>query len=472
MMTLRKAGGLAVVVAAVVLFGTGKLTAQAPAPAYPLKLSASGTYLVDQNNRPFFINGDAAWSLMSQLSETDATTYLENRRAKGYNVILAELIEHKFAANAPADLSGDPPFLTPGNFSTPNEAYFAHIDRVLNIAASKGQVVMLAPLYLGFNCGDEGWCAEVKNSSSATIQGWGSYVGNRYRTFPNIIWIIGGDVDPNAAGVSDKVTAFVTGLKAADPNHLVTFHSSRGESAVTPWPGATWLNLNNLYTDNLTYNQAITEYQRTPFKPFFLVESYYENEHSMTPVGLRSEAYWSVLSGAILGHLFGNCPIWDFNAPSASTFCAAASWQSQLESTGSTTVALVGRLFTSRPFYTLVPDLNHTVMTAGFQSGTTYAAAARASDGATIIAYIPTQRAVTIDMTKVSGTTANLWWYNPRSGAATSAGTASTTGTRSLTPPDGNDWVLVIDDASRQFAAPGASAVMPPAAPVNVQIIR
>ncbi|MGH8628877.1 MAG: DUF4038 domain-containing protein, partial [Gammaproteobacteria bacterium] len=115
--------------------------------SYPIKLSSSGSYLLDQDNRPFFINGDTAWSLIVQLSPTDADTYLSDRAQKGYNLILVNLIEHKFATNAPANLAGQPPFTTPGNFNTPNEAYFDHVDWVIKKAAEKGLVVLLAPLY-------------------------------------------------------------------------------------------------------------------------------------------------------------------------------------------------------------------------------------------------------------------------------------------------------------------------------------
>jgi Protein of unknown function (DUF4038)/Putative collagen-binding domain of a collagenase len=437
--------------------------------SYPLRISASGTYIVDQNNRPFFMNGDSGWSVISQLSTADATTYLENRRLKGFNTIVAELVEHKFASNAPANFYHDQPFTSAGNFNTPNEAYFAHADLVINTAAAKGQVMMLAPLYLGFGCGDEGWCAEVRNSSLATMRSWGQYVGTRYRGFPNIIWLIGGDVDPVGAGVTDKVQEFVAGLKETDPNHLLTFHGVRGQSAVAAWPGASWIDINDVYTDAFSYNFAATESARVPFKPFFLVESYYENEHSSTPLSLRSQAYWSVLAGGTLGHLFGNCPIWNFGA--AVSFCTPSNvtWQSQLDSAGSTTVALVGRLFNSRGFFKLVPDLNHSVLTAGFQSGSTYAAAARTSDGMTIIAFIPTLRTVTIDMTKITGTSASVWWFNPRDGSATAAGTAATTAPRTFTPPDGNDWVLVLDSTSSGFGAPGFAS---PAPPNNVRIVR
>src|SRR5207247_2744691 len=102
--------------------------------------------------------------------------------------------------------------------------------------------------------GAEGWCAEVRNSSLATMQSWGAYVGNRYRDFPNIIWVVGGDTDPASNGVASKVEAFVTGLKSADTTHLVTAHDAPEESGLAAWPDATWLNLNNVYTYGYTYD--------------------------------------------------------------------------------------------------------------------------------------------------------------------------------------------------------------------------
>jgi hypothetical protein len=287
------------------------------------------------------------------------------------------------------------------------------------------------------------------------MQNWGSWVGTRYKDFPNIIWVIGGDTDPTTNEVATKVEAFVAGLKTADTAHLVTAHVNREDSAAEAWPYAAWLDLNNVYTYSSTHLAATMEYSRTPFKPFFLIESAYDNEHGSTGLSLRSQAYWSVLSGGTLGHFFGNCPIWAFGA--APGVCSSSlTWQTQLDSEGSRTLALVGKLFTSRAFYNLVPDLGHTTLTAGYESGATYATAARTSDGATIIAFIPTRRSVTIDMTKVSGTSALVWWYDTRTGAASFAGTFSTTGSSVFTPPDANDWILVIDDASLELPPPGS----------------
>jgi hypothetical protein len=41
-------------------------------PAYPLKISASHRYLVDQNDLPILVQGDAAWSLITGLTNEEA----------------------------------------------------------------------------------------------------------------------------------------------------------------------------------------------------------------------------------------------------------------------------------------------------------------------------------------------------------------------------------------------------------------
>ena len=42
------------------------------APAYPLKMSPTRRYLVDQNNKPFLMIGDAPHSLVVNLTTADA----------------------------------------------------------------------------------------------------------------------------------------------------------------------------------------------------------------------------------------------------------------------------------------------------------------------------------------------------------------------------------------------------------------
>jgi hypothetical protein len=421
---------------------------------YPLKMGPTSRYLVDQTGKPFLMIGDAGWSLIAQLSDQDADTYLAGRQQLGFTLVEANLIEHLFATNAPADIYNIPPF-SGANFVTPNEAYFAHVDYILRSAAQKGIVVLLAPAYLGYGCGEEGWCAEIEAASTADMTAWGRYLGSRYKDYDNLIWLIGGDTDPVDQGVASKLEALVAGIQQYDTRHLFTAHNHSEEMAVTPWTGASWLTINNVYSySTMLYQPALTAYHLTPPMPFFLIESKYEGQPkwNVSAQELRAQGYWTVLSGGY-GQVYGNCPIEFFDAPAGIDYCALTSWQMQLTSPGARNMQYLGKLFTSRHWHLLVPDEGHTALTSGFGSGTDYATAAVASDGSSIISYLPSARTVTIYGGGL-GPSMTAWWYDPSAGVSTSAGTYSTSTAHDFTPPGSGDWVLVVDNTALNLPAP------------------
>jgi hypothetical protein len=428
-----------------------------PPYVFPLKAVPGARYLVDQGNQPFFWAGEAAWSLIVQLSGTDADRYLNNRKEKGFTVIMVNLIEHKFSTKPPANFYGELPF-TGSPFITPNEKYFEHADSVIESAFRHNIMVMLYPLYLGYGCKDEGWCAEVNNASAEDLYAWGKYVGNRYKKFSNIVWLIGGDNDPSP--VKEKVLAMIKGMREMDKIHLFSAHNQPETMAVTPWPGEQWLTVNNVYSyDSLIYQRYRKAYEHKPVLPFFQIESAYENEHNSTPQELRSYACWAILSGA-MGHVFGNCPIWHFGA--AKKWCNTVDWQKEMDNKGSVSMDYLQRLFRSRAWQTLIPDFENRIITSG--SGTwgtkDRIATAITSDGNTIIAYLPSKRMVTVEMSKIQGMNAKCWWYNPSSGKATEIGTYASSGIRNFTPGSEGDWILVIDNASAKLSAPGSEAMV------------
>jgi hypothetical protein len=81
------------------------------------------------------------------------------------------------------------------------------------------------------------------------------------------------------------------------------------------------------------------------------------------------------------------------------------------------------------------------------------------SDGETCIVYDPVgnTQAPQIAMAHFSGTV-QAWWFTPPTGATTNLATFSNSGTHTFTPPDGNDWVLVLDLASAALPAPGVGS--------------
>jgi len=409
---------------------------------YPLRVAADHRHLIDQSGQPFLIQGDAPWSLISGLTKEEAELYLEDRRRKGFNSIIVNLIEHKF--RGPVNRYGQGPFLVPGDFSTPNEAYFAHADWVIRKAGEKGIQVFLAPIYLGYIGTDEGWVEEALANGPEKCRAWGRYVGKRYGAFDNLVWLIGGDRNP--ANARPDVEAVARGIKEADSRHLLTAHCHPENSAVDQYKDGGWLDLNTTYTYEIVHHKLSADYNRKPAMPYVLIETTYEGEHNASAVQIRRQAYWALLLGAA-GQFMGNRPIWLFDP----------GWQAALDGAGSRDMERMGALFHSRPWYDLVPDQAHKVVVDGLGefNGLDYLAAARTADGGAVMAYMPSARTITVDMSQVAGKSAKAWWFNPRAGEARSAGEFPTTGRQRFTPPGDGDWVLVVDDAARHLSAPG-----------------
>ena len=421
-------------------------TAVTPSP-YPLRLAAGKRYIVDQNNRPFFINGEATWSLIANLRDDDIDLYLADRQQRGVNAILVNLIEHSFSAQAPRDLYGNPPFTTPGDFATPNSVYFDRAVSIVRKAADRGIVVFLFPAYLGYNGGSEGWYQEMVNNGTAKLNAYGRYVGNRFVNLDNIVWVNAGDYNPPNKALTKAVA---DGIRAVDLRHLHTAHGTEGTSAMDYWANETWLDLDNVYTyptlgsNTPVYQRALAAYGRAGWKPFFLMESVYENEWSASERQIRQQSYEAVLSGGF-GYFFGNSPIWRFGP----------GWQTALNSQGARDMARIRSLLVGYRWDLLVPDATGSFLVSGRGgSGSDHAVAARASDGSFGIVYVPTARSdVQVSLGGFSTGTVGARWYDPTSGAwqaVPGSPFAAPGSTPRLATPGNNstgwpDWVLVLE---------------------------
>jgi len=406
--------------------------------AFPLHVEGGTRYLIDANGKPFFLQGDAAWSLMVQLTRQQVDQYLEDRRQKGFNAVLVNLVEHQFTANPPRNAYGDAPFTVPGDFSTPNAAYFNQAEYVISHAAAKGILVVLAPAYMGYGGGSEGWYQEMVANGAPRMRAYGQFVANRFKAYNNILWVDGGDFNPPEKTL---LRAVANGIRDVSPAALQTFHGSRGTSALGFLGTAeTWLNVNNIYTDDSTVvADALTEYARSTM-PFFLIEALYENEGAGETV-VRAQAYQAVLSGGT-GHIMGNRPIWLFDP----------GWQGALNSAGARTLANLRSLFESIDWWTLVPDSANTFLTAGVGSGGSRAVASRASSGSLALVYMPTARTLTLAMGQLAGPHVRARWFDPANGAYTtvSGSPFPASGSQAFAPTGSNahglgDWVLVLD---------------------------
>jgi hypothetical protein len=414
-----------------------------------LSISTNGRYLVDQDNVPFLIVGDAPQSLIVNLSTTDANTYFSNRKAYGVNTVWISLLCETYTAGR-ADGStydGIIPFATPNDLSTPNEAYFSRVDEMIQLATNYGLVVILDPIETG------GWLSVLRTNGITKARNYGRYLGNRYRSFNNIVWMSGCDFwtwdDPTDNAL---VQAVALGIKDNDTRHMHTIELSPGYGSLEDSMWAPIIGLDAAYTYYATYALVLQEYNRSNHLPIFLVEANYEFESNAgyltTPAILRRQEYWTMLSGAA-GQLYGNHYIWTFSS----------GWQSNLDTPGILQLSYLKSFFASRPWYNLIPDQNQTTVTAGYGTFSAngevntndYLTAARSPDGSLVIAYIPTIRTITIDMSRLSGS-ATARWYDPSNGIYTviTGSPLANAGMRTFTPPGNNsagegDWVLVLE---------------------------
>ncbi|WP_269930496.1 apiosidase-like domain-containing protein [Aminobacter sp. HY435] len=419
-------------------------TEQSQAATFPLQVQGGERYLSDAAGQPFFLQGDAAWSLIAQLSREDAELYLRDRKARGFNTILVSLIEHRFADKAPANIFGDKPFLVDGDYGTPNEAYFRHADWVLQRACELGLVVLLAPSYAGHDGEEEGWYQEMVANGPEKLRNYGRFVGKRYARFDNILWVQNGDYNPPD---KDLIRAIAAGIHETDPDALQTAHNAPETAALEYWPGEPWLNVDNVYTYGTVETAALERYENGGDLPFFLMESAYEDEHEADEQRVRMQAYQAVLSGAS-GQIFGNNPMWHFDGPGL--YPAPTDWKQALDSPGARSMSLLAELVSSVKWWLLAPDTDGRFLVGGKGGDKARVAAAAAKDGSFGLVYLPTSKDVVLDLGRLSGPSIAARWLDPTTGQSVAVqGSPFLPATYSFRPARRNqggftDWVLVL----------------------------
>ncbi|MFY0610015.1 MAG: DUF4038 domain-containing protein [Hyphomicrobiaceae bacterium] len=412
---------------------------------FPITIAQDKRYLIDAEGRPFLLHGDTAWSLIADLTREEVLHYLDDRQARGFNALLVNLIESTFARKAPANIYGDRPFLEPGDFGRPNEAYFAHAHWVLKKARDRGFLVLLAPAYLGYQGGSQGWYQMLLRNNHAKLRQYGRYVARRFNRLGNIVWVQGGDYNPPDRS---RTRAVVAGIRDAAANTFHTVHNAPETAAAKYWPNEPWLHLNNIYTYGPTCQKALTEYARPGPMPFILIEGTYENEHRANEAWLRAQAYGALLCGAA-GQFFGNNPIWHFNAEGLHE--APVDWRQALDARGTRSMSHLVKFFAGLPWWKLQPAATTRLVTVGLRRRTSRTAVAQTSDRRVVVLYMPKARTVTIDLARLAGPKVAARWFDPSNGTYMEAISASreAKGWLSLEPRSVNafgfrDWVLVL----------------------------
>ncbi|MCK4745863.1 MAG: glycoside hydrolase family 140 protein, partial [Bacteroidales bacterium] len=343
----------------------------------------------------------------------------------------------------------------------PNLRYFQFVDSVIQMAATKGLFMGLLPTW-GDKV-DQRWGQGPVVFNEKNAASYGKWLGERYKDYPNIIWIIGGD--RLCEGNEAVWEALATGIRSADSNHLMTYHPMGSRSSSECFHQSEWLDFNmhqsghsDRYIPN--YRKIMADYALDPPKPCMDAEPIYESH----PFGwnpkngiagedeVRRAAYWALFSGAH-GHSYGNHCIWQFYSSKVKAVNHPPMyWQKAMDLPGAWDMLHVRRLMESRPMLKRYPDQSIIWGPAG---GTTDHIAATQGEGYAFV-YLPSNPQVIIDFSRIRGDSFKTWWYNPRTGEATFIKEVEGEVRESFrVPVSGVDWVLVIDNATYIFNEPG-----------------
>lgn len=434
----------------------------------PLKVSANGRYFETSEGKPFFWLGDTGWLLFTRLTREETEQYLDNRRQKGFNVIQVMVLPGVTAVNIYGDvaLTGTnvgAPLTTSGNqvTDTTQYDYWDHVDFVVEKAAEKGLYLALVPVW-----GSPVKAGLVTEKDAVT---YASFLANRYKKYPNIIWMNGGDI--KGSDSMNVWTAIGNTLQKQDPAHLVTFHP-RGRTQSSDWfHNSSWLAFNMFQSGHRRYDQDTTagdkaygednwkyvevDYKRKPVKPVLDGEPSYEG----IPQGLHNPAepfwkdndvrrygYWSVFAGAC-GYTYGHNAVMQMHKQTdgPGVYGVREYWNDAINAPGAGQMQYLEKLICSRNYATRVPDQS---LVADNGKGYQHIQATRGKDYAFIYTY--TGRNIAVNMGHIAGRRVKAAWYDPRNGETKEIGTyPNNKGVVVFNPPgeekEGNDWVLVMD---------------------------
>ncbi len=433
-------------------------------PSFPLRVSESGRFFVDQDREPFLYFADTAWSLMWRLSKEEVLRYFQTRTRQGFTAVQAHLLPRRTAGVAAKNRFGQAPFQNERDFAQPNEAYFAHVDWVLEKAASSGLLVSLAPAWLG--CCDDGWFDVIKAHGAQGARAYGQYLGRRFRRFDNVLWQHGGDRAP--LETSEEVKQLALGIKETAPAHLHTLHHQATSQHVRPtrWGDDDWLDFNTFHTSEDVHPYVANHYFPDPPRPVVLAGTG-ALEDEVDPDGrksrgmmgepntqhrVRRQHYAAMLRGAA-GVAFGHATVAEF----------APGWQKALGSPGTRQAEVLGKLLRSRAWWAEPPARGmvgpHKFVAAGDRAPSrapykSEVSAAISDDMRGALVFVPTARpSIKLDLGRLFAPVTGRW-LDPASGTfrQVPGGPFANRGLQEFTLPgktaDGQaDFLLVLEEA-------------------------
>ena len=453
-----------------------------------LRVSDNKRFIVNTDGTPFCPQNDWATKLVWKLDSSDALSYIQQRKAQKFNMITMYSVDITNTDSAATfdmvNYNGYAPFVNVNDKWDPMQPvseYWNHIGDVIDTAAANGMYVNLMPLparFVGLNEANRIFAqGDITNCYK-----YGYWIGQLYADKTNLIWSIGGGLQPDyyydyipqfnamAKGIADGVNGVTNNLDGITDysSTLMTYDSARWTDSSSAWfNNEEWLDFNSIHevpggiTPGGTFYQILEiedDYGKTPVKPTWLLGSVSEYQKTyFLEWQSRFQVYQTVFAGGF-GISYGNKNVEGFND----------GWETNMNSEGALQMQYVTDLMTSvsnSQFLTRIPDQSLIDGDTGeitqgvssslwYMSESTIIQATRTENRNNAMIYSANGRNISVNMDQlaIAGALMTAEWYNPRVGDYTYIDEVlSGPGAPifEFDPPgaeaEGNDWVLVLN---------------------------
>lgn len=427
--------------------------------------TGTGQHFVDQAGDPILVRGYVLWGLLMNAGrwagtwQSDLEDAVDALQAMGCNALYTEPLgntQNGGAFNNGNTWDSVAPF-TGGDPATFNNTFWQRSDYLFDLCEAAGITV-----FFNFAYSDDLDTAALSAFSTADFTDYGTSLAARYKTRPNLVWMMGGDYFDTD---NTAITAVKTAIRAEGDTHLFgvqnypeTTSRKDIENNATEDTGTDNSEFNFVYSYNAIYWGIEYAWTESSPLPVMWGDGHFDQDTTADRKVMRDLTWWTFSSGG-RGMIYGSEGTWAWASGALANLTSDIFPNTDMDG--------IQNLFAGfTNWHHLVPDTDSSFVTAGrgtksdyvtssgggggeYNSSDTqapYVTASITADGTLAVVYFPVDQTITVDDTELNaGYT--VTWVDPISGATTSetpASTYSPTGTNSL---GGADWLLVFESA-------------------------
>lgn len=408
-------------------------------------------HLSHADGTPFFWTACTAWNGALFSTEEEWDTYLRQRRANNYNVIQLVTTEWRGAAT---NAEGQTAIEGSGRIRL-NPDFFERMDQRMDRVNELGLVAAPVILWaLPFGDGREispGYRLPVEEAVLLA-----KYIVARYGAH-HVVWLLGGDGD--YLGYHEDRWKTIGRRVFGDIHHAPASLHPKGRSWIgEAYRDEEWMDVvgyqsthgnTQPHVDFINRGELAGQWAKLPARPLINMEPNYEQIRNLiTAEDVRNASYWSVFATPPAGITYGANGVWPWlregdTIQNHRDTPGTDPWYEGIELPGSLQIGFLAEFMQSLSWWTLRPDTELLVEQPGDSAFNHFVGVLRNPDYRIILAYVP--RGDSLWLRNPLGRNYRARWFDPRENSYRSAELKEKHGGLRFTPPDRQDYVLILE---------------------------